>query len=123
MSAALPRFIGEPIEVSFGDIRRFEKSPACPIAFAWHGTTHEVASLLSEWQDYGRRGRMAHNMRPVHAASAASRGSWGVGRRYFRIRTAVGRVFEIYYDRAPGRAGDRAGAWFLFRELSSGACA
>jgi hypothetical protein len=28
-----------------------------------------------------------------------------------------GRVFDIYYDRAPEAAGDRAGHWYLFREM------
>jgi len=120
MSPSLPKFIAEPVEVSFGDRRGFEKRPECPVAFTWRGATHEIESLLSEWQDYTRRDRMAHNMRPAHAAAAERRGSWGVGRRYFRVRTVSGRVFDLYYDRAPGRAGDRAGGWFLFRELPPG---
>jgi len=53
-----------------------------------------------------------------HAAVAASRGSWGVGRFFFRVRVENGRLFELYYDRAPKDSGDRKGAWFLRCELS-----
>jgi hypothetical protein len=56
-------------------------------------------------------------MRPTHAAAAERRGSWGVGRDYYRVRTDSGRVFDLYYDRAPGSVHDRKGAWFLLREL------
>lgn len=61
---------------------------------------------------------MAVNMRPEHAAVASRRGSWGVGRFYYRVRTDTGRVFDLYYDRAPKSADDRKGAWFLYREMS-----
>ena len=77
----------------------------------------EVVEMLREWHDYRRRGRMASNMRPAHAAVAEQRGSWGVGRDYFLVRTAGGRIFEIYYDRAPKNADRRKGAWFLYREM------
>jgi hypothetical protein len=63
---------------------------------------------------------MAQNMQPAHAAAAERRGSWGVGRDYYRVRTAGGRLFDIYFDRAPKDAGHRKGAWFLYRELPAG---
>jgi len=59
---------------------------------------------------------MGRNMRPVHLDRAAMKGSWGVGRFYFRVRVESGQVFEIYYDRAPGNVADRKGSWFLFGE-------
>jgi len=61
---------------------------------------------------------MAHNMRAEHAATAEVRGSWGVGRHYFRVRTFAGRIFDLYYDRAPKNADNRKGAWFLYREMT-----
>jgi hypothetical protein len=61
---------------------------------------------------------MTSNMRPEHAAVAERRGSWGVGRDYYRVLTDSGRIFDIYYDRAPKDAGRRKGAWFLYRELA-----
>ena len=73
---------------------------------------------LSEWVDFTRRGRMARNMAPVHAAVAAERGSLGVGRFYFRVRVETGQVFDLYYDRRINDVDDRLGHWFLYRELS-----
>ena len=82
MDAQPLRFIDEPIEVDFDQPPVFEKRPECPDAFTWRGELYRVAEVLSEWRDYGRRGRMANNMRPEHAELAAERGSWGVGRFY-----------------------------------------
>jgi hypothetical protein len=112
-----PHFIGQPIEVAFDRPPLLEKRPGCPARFFWQGSTFEISEKISEWHDYRRRGRMARNMRPTHAAMAQKRGSWGVGRDYFRVRTSDGRLFEIYYDRAPKGADQRKGAWFLYREL------
>jgi hypothetical protein len=114
------RFIDEPIEVRFTVPPTFEKRPPCPDGFTWRGEVFQVAELLGEWRDYRRRGRMAVNMRPEHAALAAERGSWGVGRFYFRVRTAAGAIFDLYYDRAPKDTANRKGGWFLFRELAPG---
>ena len=112
------RFIGEPIHVHFDQPPMLEKKPGCPDAFVWREEAYRIVELLSEWHDYGRRGRMAINMRPQHAAAAARRGSWGVGRDYYRVRTDSNQVFDLYYDRAPKDADDRKGAWFLVREMS-----
>ena len=117
MDGIPPRFIGEPIEVQFDRAPTFTKKPGCPDRFVWNGETYRVIETLSEWKDYERRGRMARNMSPVHAAVAARRGSWGVGRFYFRVRVETGQVFELYYDRAPKNAEDRKGAWHLFQEM------
>ena len=110
------RFIGEPITVEFDEAPLFEKDPHCPDRFVWHEKTHKVVAMLREWHDYQRRDRMAHNMQPAHLRAAARRGSWGVGRSYFRVRTDDGRGFDLYYDRSPS-AGNRKGGWFLYREI------
>jgi len=112
-----PRFIGEEIEVGFDRPPLLEKKPGCPDRFTWEETAFEVTEMLREWHDYRRRGRMARNMAPAHAAMAEQRGSWGVGRAYFRVITAGGRIFELYFDRAPKDTDRRKGAWFLYREL------
>ena len=111
------RFIGEPIQVEFDQPPLLEKAPGCPDRFLWRGKSYHVVEKLSEWHDFSRRGRTARNMRPEHAAVASRRGSWGVGRYYFRVRTDSGQVFDLYYDRAPRSADDRKGQWFLFREM------
>ena len=118
MEAETLKFIGEPIEVHFDHSPALEKKPGCPDEFAWRGTAYRVVEKLSEWHDYRRRGRMARNMQPQHAAAAESHGSWGVGRDYFRVRAESGQVFDVYYDRAPGNVASRKGTWFLYREMS-----
>ena len=110
-------FIGEPVQAQFDAQPTLRKKPGCPDAFVWRGATLRVAEQLSEWHDYGRRGRMTANMRPEHAAAAQRRGSWGVGRDYYRVRIDDGRVFDLYYDRAPKSAGERSGGWFLDRQM------
>jgi hypothetical protein len=110
-------FIAQPVEVSYDKPPLFEKRPGCPDRFKWGERTYFVAELLSQWDDFTRRGRMAHNMRPSHAKAAARRGSWGVGRTYFRVRTENGQIFDLYYDRDPSGPGGAAGTWTLFREM------
>jgi len=112
------RFIGDEIEVVFGEPPLLSKIPDCPDGFIWKGETLRIQELLEQRNDYARRGRFARNMQPEHAAVAANRGSWGVGRIYFRVRVEDGRLFELYYDRAPKSARDRLGSWFLRCELS-----
>lgn len=113
-------FIDEEISVVFEQPPMLEKQPPCPDAFAWRGKTYKIVELLEEWRDNRRRGRSGNNMRPSHLSRAETVGSWGVGRFHFRVLTGDGRIFEIYYDRAPGDAGDRKGHWFLWTERRSG---
>lgn len=110
-------FIGQEIQVEFNKKPTLEKKPPAPDRFIWKDQTFIVESILSEWQDFGRRGRMARNMQPHNQAKALRRGSWGVGRFYFRLLTRSGRIFDLYYDRAPKSAADRKGSWFLDREM------
>ena len=112
------RFIGQEIEVEFDREPALRKKPSCPDRFTWEGEIYRVRTVLSEWQDFERRGRMARNMRPENAAKARRRGSWGVGRFYFRIETDSGKIFDLYYDRAPKSVENRLGSWFLDRELA-----
>jgi hypothetical protein len=111
-------FIGEEIKVAFDTPPVLEKKPDCPDAFIWRDETFRVVEVVETWTDYARRGRFARNMQPEHAKVAAGRGSWGVGRFFFRVRVEGGRLFELYYDRAPKHAGDRKGSWFLRCELA-----
>lgn len=111
------RFIAREIEVEFDQPPALKKAPGCPDRFTWDGEQYDVQRKLGEWTDFTRRGRMKNNLRPANAAAASRRGSWGVGRFYFRVQTASGRIFELYYDRAPKDAGDREGSWYLYREL------
>jgi hypothetical protein len=111
------RFIDAEVEVDFSHPPLHSKTPDAPDAFVWQGARYQVRETLSSWVDFRRRGRMVRNMQPAHQAVAFRRGSWGVGRFFFRVRTEQGGVFDLYYDRAPEAAADRAGHWFLWREL------
>lgn len=111
------RFIDEPVEVLYQKKSLLEKKPKCPGSFIWQEKTFEVHSLLMEWVDYSRRGRMARNMTDTHSAIASGKGSWGVGRFFFRVETDNGRVFDLYYDRAPRGCMNRKGQWFIFKEI------
>jgi len=113
-------FFDLEIRVHFAVTPTREKTPPCPEGFDWGGKHYRVTEKLAEWFDYTRRGRMARNMQPAHAAVAAGRGSLGVGRFYYRVRVDSGQVFDIYYDRAPKGADDRLGHWFLYREMQMG---
>lgn len=112
------RFISEPVEISFSKPLELEKKPVSPVSFRWRELDYQITSVISEWVDYGRRGRMANNMQPAHLETARKRGSWGVGQFYFRVLTAEGKIFDLYYDRAPRSVDDRKGEWFLDRELA-----
>lgn len=112
------RFISERIEVEHTEPHVLSKRPDPPSGFHWRGQLHQVVELLSAWVDFVRSGDMARNMTPAHLETAAGRGSWGVGKFFFRVLTDDGRVFDLYYDRAPKEAGDRQGTWILWRELA-----
>ena len=113
------RFISESIDVIFDKPPLVEKTPGPPDGFHWRGDEYRIRDMPSQWQDFELRGPMAHNMRPSSMKKALRRGSYGVGRFYFRVRTESGQIFELYYDRAVKNIDDRKGEWILFRELSS----
>jgi hypothetical protein len=120
-------FFDQPIEPLFDTPPAREKTPDCPNGFLWEEKTYRVLEMLSSWSDFTRRGKMARNMRPAHAAVASNRGSLNVGRFYFRVRTVLSssstagqpesQVFDIYYDRAMKNVDDRKGQWFIYREM------
>lgn len=113
-------FIGEAIDAHFNTPPARAKTPPCPDGFTWGGWEYRVVELLGEWRDYERRGRFAANMQDHNLRKAVRRGSWGVGRFYFRVFVDSGQIFDIYYDRAPKDVDDRLGNWFLYRELAQG---
>ena len=129
MTAFAPlHFLDQPIEIIFDTPPALEKSPDCPNGFIWDEKTYRVTEMLSSWNDFTRRGRMARNMQPAHAATASTRGSLNVGRFYFRVRVRPvvqlldeqSQIFDIYYDRAMKNVDNRKGQWFVYRELGEG---
>ncbi len=119
MADGTAKFIDALIDVEFDDPPALTKRPGCPNGFTWKGDSFRIVELLREWHDYTRRGRFAVNMRPSNAEKTVGKGSWGVGKDHYRVRTECGRVFDIYFDRAPKNSGDRSGTWVLFREIVS----
>ena len=115
---SIKHFHSEPIEVRFVSPPAHLKTPPCPASFKWQNKTYTIRKCLSEWKEFGRRGRMAYKMQPQHAETASQRGSWGVGRFYFEVETTSGQYFRFYYDRAPKDSIDREGQWILLAELS-----
>jgi len=113
-------FLDHPIEPIFDAAPALEKSPECPNGFIWGDKSYCVIEMLSSWSDFTRRGRMARNMQPAHAATASTRGSLNVGRFYFRVRVDTDQIFDIYYDRAMKNVDDRKGQWFVYREMGEG---
>lgn len=111
------RFIGESIQVEFDKEPTYSKKPVCPDRIIWGDEHLLISENLQEWRDYERRGRMRMNMRPSNQAKAETRGSWGVGRFYFRVQVADGRIFDIYYDRAPKGQKQKLGSWHLYRQI------
>lgn len=115
------RFIGAPVEVIHDRPPALEKRPGPPDGFIWEGRTYRVAEVLQEWHDYHLRGKSrafyVKERGSYRAKAAERRGTWGVGRDYYRVRTTEGEVFDLYYDRAPHGPEERKGAWFLWREV------
>jgi len=118
ISSYSTHFIDESICVAYISQPVLEKKPRCPDSFIWRGETLIIQEQIMEWVDYSRRGRMARNMSDAHSTFAAIKGSWGVGRFFFRILTSNGRFFDIYYDRAPKGLENRKGTWTLFQEFT-----
>lgn len=114
-------FLDQPIEIIFDTPPALEKAPDCPNGFVWDGNTYRVLEILSAWTDFKRRGRMARNMQPEHAATTSTRGSLNVGRFYFRVKVDSNQIFDIYYDRAMKNVDNRKGQWFVYREMKNAA--
>ncbi len=111
------KFIDEEIEVGYVKEPLLVRVPSCPDRFIWRGVEFTVKRLISQWNDLARRGNQAKNMRSAHLTRAEKLGSWGSGRFFFCVETTAGRVFALYYDRAPRRGGGGSGSWVLLYEL------
>lgn len=110
-------FIDDPIQVFFKVTPTYEKKPSCPAAFDWNGIHYVITASEMEWVDFRRKGRFERNMSDAHLATAATKGSLGVGRFYFQIVTSMGERFVIYYDRAPSKLEPK-GSWILLKRIN-----
>ncbi len=102
-------FVDREIEVQLSE----DEAPA-PLAFRLGSREYKIVQQLATWED--------------HTFAALQRGrDWRQQqqRRYYRVRTEEGEVYELYADWSPGRRrrkGEAQGTrWYLHRRLSSGA--
>lgn len=106
-------FYSEEIEVHFDREPLMEKKPGLPSAFTWRGREYEIVELLKEWHDYRVRGkpkcRYEKERGSYWVTSAEKKGSWGVGRDYYRVRTQTGEVFESTTTGLPSKGGRGVG--------------
>jgi hypothetical protein len=110
----------EPIEVDFKREPLLEKKPGIPTSFSWRERVYLITGLIKEWHDYRLRKKM-HKFYSGRRGNAPSmkpgmRGSWGVGRDYYRVQTDSGETFDIYYDRKP-RGQKIKGEWVLLKKV------
>jgi hypothetical protein len=109
----MKQFVCEEIDVGFDKEFFLEKNPPCPNSVIWREGVIHITELISAWDDFSRKGKQARNMRTTHLERASKKGSWGVGRQYFKIKDEDGRILVIYFDRAPKDAADKKGRWIL----------
>jgi hypothetical protein len=109
----MKHFICEEINVVFDKEFFLEKNPPCPSSIIWRDEEISIHDLISSWDDFGRKGKQAKNMRSTHLERASLKGSWGVGRQYFKVNDEKGRIMVVYYDRAPKNVSDKKGRWVL----------
>jgi len=111
-------FIDEKIEVQYNQAPIYLRTPVPPDRFVWREKIWDVVEVLEEWKDFDRRGKSAHNMRPANLLKAASRGSRGVGRFYYRVLTKDDRIFQLYFDRSVWNEEKNESGWVLHSEYS-----
>ncbi len=112
----------EPIEALFDHPPAIEKRPRCPNSIIWDGRTYRIIAMRLEWHDYLPRGKTLARQLREHGsywvtAAEQRRGSWGVGRDYYRVQTESGETFDIYYDRKP-TGPEVKGGWYLWRSVT-----
>jgi hypothetical protein len=109
----MKHFICEEIDAVFDKEFFLEKNPPCPNSIIWREKVIGINDLLSSWNDFIRKGKQTKNMRETHLERAGIKGSWGVGRQYFKVKDELGREIVLYYDRAPKNVSDKKGRWVL----------
>ena len=90
------KFIGQPLEVTV------EGEPPQPVAFSWAGNQFKITDILVSWFDWG-------------FPAGAKQRDWRTRRhrRYFRVATVGGEIFEIYHDR---RGAGQGGDWVCYQQ-------
>ncbi len=95
------RFLARRIEVTTGgDIK-------VPTSFKLDDREYKIAEVLESWPDHG------------FGRSSVGRKRWWQRhhRSYFRVKTAEGEIYEIYYDRGTKLTHPELKKWYLTRRL------
>jgi len=100
-------FVGREVEVTLSE----DETPV-PLAFRLGSREYKVAEQIASWQGGAfagpRRGRDWRQQQE---------------RRYYRVRTEEGEVYELYADWSPRRRrrreGSRGTRWYLHRRISA----
>jgi hypothetical protein len=112
-------FVGAAIEVGHDTPPAVAKRPGPPDEIVWQDQRLRVVAVLREWHDYRPRGSTksfyVKERGSYRALAAQRRGSFGVGRDYYRLRLSSGEVFDVYYDRSPRAGQGGRGGWYLWR--------
>jgi len=96
-----PQFISREIEVTVsGEVK-------VPTSFRLGDKEYVISEIIEAWPDYG------------FGRSPLRRKRWWLRRHrnYYRVRTAEGEVFEIYYDRGTSLEHPERKKWFIYRRL------
>jgi len=95
------RYFGRQIDVvTGGDVKM-------PVSFKLDGREYVITEIMEFWPDYG------------FGRSSAGRKRWWQRhhRNYYRVKTAEGEVYEIYYDRGVNKKNPEFKKWFLTQRL------
>ena len=94
-------FFGRQIEVATGgDVKT-------PVSFRLDDREYVITEIMESWPDYG------------FGKNSAGRKRWWQRhhRTYFRVKTASGEIYEIYYDRGTSLKHPEFKKWFLTHQL------
>ena len=102
-------FVGREVDVTLS-----EGEAPMPLAFRLGSHEYKVAEQIASWQEGGfaglRRGRDWRQQQE---------------RRYYRVRTEEGEVYELYADWSPRRRQRKGGEptvrWYLHRRIGAAA--
>ena len=96
-----PQFFGREIAVTVsGEVKT-------PASFRLGELEYVISEILESWPDYG------------FGSNTLRRKRWWQRhhRNYYRVKTAGGETFEIYYDRGTDLSRPELKKWILHRQL------
>jgi hypothetical protein len=96
-----PQFIGREIKVTVSD------EVKVPTSFYLDNREFIISEIIAAWPDYGFGSNQLHHKKWWQRHH----------RNYYRVKSASGEVFEIYYDRGTNLKHREYKKWFLYRQL------